>query len=253
MMSLTDKVALVTGGSRGIGRAIALRLAAAGADVVVNFAHSRGPADEVAAEIAALGRQVAVVQADVSQPDDVQAMVQWIGETFGRLNIVVSSAADHAPGPLLSATPDRFASVMTTNAGALIHLVQSAMPWLTAGPDRGKVVAVSAWGADVAMVGRGLLGASKAALEGTVRHLAFELGDRINFNVVQGGWIGSDGAQTQPDFDRPATGRANRLPLPTYDVEPNDIANVALFLASSLSDGVQGQTLVVDGGVTVRV
>jgi enoyl-[acyl-carrier protein] reductase III len=230
MIDLTGKVALVTGGSRGIGRAIALRLAEAGADVVVNFVSARATADEAAERISSLGRRVAEVQADVSEPDDVQAMLQWIGETFGRLDILVSNAAESSPGALLAATPERFTTVMNTNAGALILLVQAALPWLTANDGHGKVIAISGLAADAAVRGQGLLGASKAALESTVRQLSFELGDRgINFNAVQAGTV--DTADSA--------------------LKPEDIANTVLFLASPLSDRVQGQTLVVDGGVKV--
>ncbi|HLA85125.1 MAG TPA: SDR family NAD(P)-dependent oxidoreductase, partial [Thermoguttaceae bacterium] len=93
MIDLSGRVALVTGSSRGIGKACALRLAQAGADVVINYVTSQAAADEVAQQIAAMGRRAMVVKADVSEEDDVRAMVEHVGKTWGRLDIVVSSAA----------------------------------------------------------------------------------------------------------------------------------------------------------------
>jgi enoyl-[acyl-carrier protein] reductase III len=254
MIDLTGKVALVTGGSRGIGRAIALRLAEAGADVVLNFVAARSAADQTAEQIAALGRRVAEVQADVSEPDDVQAMLSWIGETFGRLDILVSSAADAAGGSLLETSPSRFAAAMNTNVGALILLVQAALPLLQAAEGRAKVVALSSLGADAALPGHGLLGASKAALESTVRHLALELGDRgVNFNAVQAGLVDTDATRELPNYERLLQTQAERRMTGDRALTPDDIAHAVLFLASPLSDLIQGQTVVVDGGAAVRV
>ena len=102
MIDLTDRVALVTGGSRGIGRACALRLAEAGADVVINYVTSQTAAEDVAAKVQALGRRAATVKADVGQQDDVAAMMQFVGESFGKLDILVSNAATGGFRPLLA-------------------------------------------------------------------------------------------------------------------------------------------------------
>jgi enoyl-[acyl-carrier protein] reductase III len=254
MIDLTGKVALVTGGSRGIGRAIALRLAEAGADVVVNFVAARTAADHTAGQIAALGRRVAEVQADVSEPDDIQSMLDWIGESFGRLDILVSNAADGGAGHLLDTTPEQFAAAMNTNVRALILLVQAALPLLQAGGGRSKVVALSSLGAEAAVPGFGLLGASKAALESTVRHLALELGDRgVNVNAVQAGMVDTDASRAAPEFARLLGAQAERQMTGDRSLTADDVANAVLFLASPLSDLVQGQTLTVDGGAAVRV
>jgi enoyl-[acyl-carrier protein] reductase III len=245
VIDLTGQVALVTGGSRGIGRGIALRLAQAGADVVLNFVQAREEADRTAEQIAALGRRVAEVQADVSEPEDIQAMLEWIGETFGRLNVLVSTAVDRAESRLLDATPERFTAAMNTNARALILLVQSALPWLRSSSGRGKVVAISDWSAAFAAPGWGLRGASKAAMESAVRHLALELGTQgINVNAVQVGTIDGDArGQSPQEFPHQSTERRS------FSAEA--VADAVLFLASPLSDFLQGQTLVVDGGLSV--
>lgn len=248
MIDLTGKVALVTGASRGIGKAIAIRLAEAGADVVLNFASSRSDADQAAETISALGRQVAVVQADVSQPDDIAAMMDFIGEAFGRLDILVSNAAAGDCRPLLETTPEHFQFAMNTNVQALIALVQAAMPLLNKGEGRSKIIGLSNPGAEFALPNFGLLGATKAALESTIRHLALELGPRgINFNVVQTGLIDSD----EPGFERRLARRSAGDLIGGRQLETTDVANAVLFLASPLSDLIQGQTLVVDGGAAV--
>lgn len=252
MIELTGKVALVTGASRGIGKAIALRLAEAGADIVLNFVASRNEADRTAEAIAALGRRVAVVQADVSEPDDVAAMIDFIGQNFSRLDILVNNAATSDYRPLLETTPDQFTQAMNTNVRALITLVQSAQSLLVQSPGRAKVVGLSNHGVEFALPNYGLMGASKAALESTIRHLAHELGSQgINFNVVQAGLIETDATRQAPGFDRLLARQTESIQLSDRKLEAADVANAVLFLASPLSDLVQGQTLVVDAGAAV--
>jgi enoyl-[acyl-carrier protein] reductase III len=252
MIDLTGKLALVTGGSRGIGKAIAMRLAEAGADLVLNFVSSRAAADDTAEEIAALGRRVAVVQADVSEPDDVAAMIEFIGETFGRLDILVNNAATSDYRSILDTTPEAFATAMNTNVRALISLVQAARPWLEQAQDRGKVIGISNHGAEHASLNFGLMGASKAALESTIRHLACELGPKdINFNIVQAGLVETDATREAPGFQRLFVRQAQNVLMGGRMLEASDVANAVLFLASPLSDLIQGQTLVVDAGAGV--
>lgn len=252
MIDLTGKVALVTGASRGIGKAIAVRLAEAGADIVLNFVSSRSAADQTAETIAALGRRVAVVQADVSEPDDVESMIEFVAETFGRLDILISNAAASDYRSILNTTPRQFESVMNTNVRALITLVQAARPLLAKVECQGKVVAISSHGAQFALPNYGLIGASKAALESTIRHLAFELGSEgINFNIVQAGLVETDSTRQAPGFDRLFTRQADEVLMGGRMLEATDVANAVLFLASPLSDLIQGQTLVVDAGAAV--
>lgn len=236
MIDLSGNIALVTGGSRGIGKAIALRLAEAGADIVLNFVSSRTAADETAEAIAALGRRVAVVQADVSEPEDVAAMIDFVGESFGRLDIVISNAAAGEQRPILETTPDQFTLAMNTNVGGLITLVQAARPWLAKSPARGKVIGISNHASEYALPNLGLVGASKAAMESALRHLARELGPAgINCNIVQAGLVAGHGSTLVGDRTLAAA----------------DVANAVLFLASPLSDLIQGQTLVVDAGAAI--
>jgi enoyl-[acyl-carrier protein] reductase III len=252
MIDLTGKVALVTGASRGIGRAIAVRLAEAGADVVLNFVSSRAAADRTAETIAALGRRVAVVQADVSEPDDVESMMEFVGETFGRLDILVSNAATAEYRPILDTTPEQFATAMNTNVRALLTLVRAARPLLTKGEGRSKVVGLSNYASQYALPNFGLVGATKAALESALRHMARELGpEGINFNIVQAGLVETDSTRKAPGFDRVFEQHVERVLTGGRMLEATDVANAVLFLASPLSDLVQGQTLVVDAGAAV--
>ncbi|HUQ72269.1 MAG TPA: SDR family oxidoreductase [Planctomycetaceae bacterium] len=171
MIDLTGQVALVTGASRGVGKAVALQLAAAGADIVLNFAKSRSAADDAAGEIADLGRRVAEVQADVSEPDDVAAMLDWIGESFGRLDIVVSGVSMTSPQSALRSSADVFLTSMTSDARSLLLLAQAARP-LLAKSGAGKVIAVSR--------------AASSSTQAAVRQLADELlSDGIQVNAVQ--------------------------------------------------------------------
>ncbi len=132
MIDLTGRVALVTGSSRGLGRACAIRLAEAGADVIVNYVTSRTAALETAERVMDLGRRVYVVKADVSEQDDVQSMLEYVTREIGQLDIVVSNAATGGFRPLLAANQKHFQNTFQTNVLALLYLVQAAMPLLEA-------------------------------------------------------------------------------------------------------------------------
>jgi enoyl-[acyl-carrier protein] reductase III len=254
MIDLTGKIALVTGGSRGIGRACALKLAAAGADVVINYVTSHGAALEVAKEIQALGRRVAIVKADVSEADDAAQMMEFVDRTFGQLDILVSNAATGGFRPLLALTARNFESTMRTNVLALIQLVQSGVKLLQRSQGRAKVIALSSHGSHMALPMYGVVGGSKAALESFMRHFALELGDKnINFNIVKAGLVETDSTRRIPFLDEmvEATKKYRNMTGERM-LEAEDVANAVLFLASPLSDMVQGETLTVDCGAGVR-
>src|SRR5206468_2335048 len=138
MIDLSGRVALITGSSRGMGRACAIRLAQAGADVIVNYVTSRGAAMEVAKEILALGRKVYVIKADVSEEDDVRSMFDYIKREIGRLDILVSNAATGGFRPLMASNLRHFQNTFHTNVLALLYLVQSALPLLQRSEGRSK-------------------------------------------------------------------------------------------------------------------
>jgi enoyl-[acyl-carrier protein] reductase III len=256
MIDLTGKTALVTGASRGIGRAIALRLAEAGADVVINYLSARTAAMEVAEKAAALGRRAWVVKADVSEEDDVRSMIEFVGREAGRLDILVSNAASGGFRPLLQASARQFQATMGINVLALIYLVQAALPLLelSAKGGRAKVIAISSHGSHLALPMYGLIGASKAALESLVRHLTLEIGHRgINVNVVKAGLVATDSTRLLPEAEQRFASSKDKMMTGDRVLQAEDMADAVLFLASPLSDMVQGAILTVDGGAANHV
>ncbi len=253
MIDLKNRVAIVTGGSRGIGRATALRLAEAGADVIINYITSQSSAREVADQITALGRRAAIVKADVSEPEDIQALVEFVGQSFGKIDILVSNAASGGFRQIMEATPKHFDAAMKTNVQALMLLTQACVPWMTDETQRRKIVALSSHGSHLALPAYGLIGASKAALESLCRHLALELGNcGINVNVVLAGLVETDSTRMFPGSEEAFATIAARRLVNGRPLTPQEVANAVLFLASPMSDLVQGQTLIIDGGETLR-
>ena len=249
MISLQDRTALVTGASRGIGRACALRLAEAGADVIINYVTSQAAAKEIAEQVQSLGRRAAVVKADVSEPEDVKAMLEFVKDRFGGLDIVISNAATGGFRPLIESTPAHFEATMNVNVRATLVLAQESLPLLKRTEGRSKLIALSSHGSHLALPHYGLIGASKAALESLVRHLALEMGPLgINCNVVLAGLVETDSTRRIPNSELIFAGAQAKRMTGSRSLTPIDVADVVLFLASPLSDLVQGQTIVVDGG-----
>ncbi len=254
MIDLSKKVALVTGASRGIGRASALRLAAAGADVVVNYVTSQAAAMEVATEIERLGRRAYVVKADVGEQEDIESMVDWIGTTVGQLDIIVSNAATGGFRPLLAAKVQHFHTTINTNVLALVHLVRAGLPLLAREEGRAKVIAISSHGSHMALPMYGVIGGSKAALESIARHLTLEVGHRgVNVNVLKAGLVETDSTRNIPFADQMFAGRTEKAMMGNRVLTADDVADVVLFLASPLSDLIQGETVTVDGGAAIHV
>lgn len=256
MIDLTGRVALVTGSSRGIGRACALKLAEAGADVVVNYvsANSQAAAMEVAEAIRDMGRNAAVVRADVSERDDVDSMIEFVKLEFGALDILVSNAATGGFRPLVATTDRNFDAAMHINVRPIIYLVQAALPLLEQSDGRAKVIALSSHGAAIALPMYATIGSSKAALEAMMRHWALEMGDRgINFNTIRAGLVETDSTRRIPNAEAIFAGRIHKSMTGDRFLEDEDVANVVLYLASPLSDLIQGETITVDGGAAVHV
>ncbi len=243
---LAGKIALVTGASRGVGRAIALRLAEEGADVIINYLRKGKAAREVAAAIEAMGRRVRVVKANVSDPADIQRLVDEARD-FGGLDIVVSNAASGVMEPVLAITEKHWQHTLNTNARAFLTLVQKSVPLLTA-RGGGAIVALSSSGARRVADGYALVGTSKAALESLVRYAAVELAPRgIVVNAVSPGLIDTDAAHFLPNADEllaqvHAATPAGRL------VTVEDVADVVAFLCSPRAKMIVGQTIILDGG-----
>jgi enoyl-[acyl-carrier protein] reductase III len=249
MFELEGKTALITGGSRGIGRAIALGLAENGVDIVVNYVRHRKDAEATVAAIEEKGVRCLAVKANVAREADVDRMFEEIGKTYDRLDILVSNAASGVLKPVMELTPRHWDWAMDINARALLSLSQHAVRMMKKG---GRIMAVSSLGAVRAVPNYTVVGSSKAALESLVRHLAVELGPRgITVNTISAGVVDTDALKKFPNRDEIISESLRRTPLGCLTT-PEDVANLALFLCSDLSGMINGQTLVVDGGYAIQ-
>lgn len=248
-MDLSGKVALVTGSSRGIGRAIAIRLAQAGATVAINYFRHRSKAEETAEAIREQGSKALIIGANVADETDVAKMFNVIQENFGRLDVLVSNAASGILKSALELNLRYWRWTLDINAGCLLPLAQGAVTLMA---DRGGcIVAVSSLGAVRAIPNYAAVGASKAALESLIRHLAVELAPRgIRINAVSAGLVETDAVKHFPNHDQMISESLRRTPARRL-TEPDDVANVVLYLCSDLAKMIVGQTVVVDGGYSI--
>jgi enoyl-[acyl-carrier protein] reductase III len=246
---LANKIAFVTGGVRGIGRAIALKLAAAGCDVAIVYHTSQEEAETVCQAISEMGRRVLALQADVSEPESVADTFATFREKFSRrLDIIVSNAAIGVLRPALKLTLKHWRRCMETNALALNLLAQEAVPLMCKG---GRIIALSSLGASRAIPHYAFIGASKAALESVARSLAQELGPQgIRVNTVSAGVVDTDALKYFPNREQLLAEYARRTPAgPT--LTPEDVANAVYLLCLPEAEMITGHTLVVDGGFCV--
>jgi len=245
---LAGKVALVSGGARGIGRAIALKLASAGCDVAVNYYNSATEAEALCAEIRAKGRRAAAIQGSVGIPDSVDEIFAAFGKEWQHLDILVSNAASGVLKPTVEMTLKHWRWCMETNALALNLLTQRALPLMSTG---GRIVALSSLGAQRAMPGYGFIGASKAALESLARALAQELGPRgIRVNTVSAGVVDTDALAYFPNREDLLANFAQRTPAGPV-LTPDDVAGAVYLLCLPEAAMINGHTLVVDGGFAI--
>lgn len=254
-MNLKNKVALVTGSGRGIGKAIALHFAKRGADVIINFFRNRAPAEETAREVEKLGRQALVVKADVGDLDDLSRLFDEVNKKFGGLDIFVHNAASGYNRPAMEQKPRGWDWTMNINARALLFAAQHAVP-LMEKRGGGKIVSISSAGSGRVLPDYVVVGASKAAIEALTRYLGVELISRgINVNAVSPGVVETEalnhfasmGGQEniiQKFIQQVPAGRL---------ISPEEVAEVVAFLCSPAAAMIVGQMLVVDGGYTLPI
>jgi NAD(P)-dependent dehydrogenase (short-subunit alcohol dehydrogenase family) len=249
-LTLDGKVALITGASRGIGKAIALRFAQAGARVVVS-SRKLDSVQAVAAEIEAAGGQALAVQAHVGQPDDVVALVARALEAYGRIDITVNNAATNPHfGPLLTADEGQWDKIMDTNAKGAFRVCKAVVPVMEA-QGGGKIINLVSLAGLRPPPGMGLYGISKAAVIALTQQLAMELGQaNIQVNAIAPGVIKTRFSQLLWQTPDIAGSILSRTPLGRFG-EPEDVAGLALFLASPASDFISGAVFVIDGGLNV--
>ena len=249
-LRLRGKRALVTGSSRGIGRAIALSLAEFKVDVAINFFRNRAAAEEVAREIEARGARALLVKGNVANEEHVGRMFDEIEQAWGGLDMLISNAASGVLKPVDDLTLHHFHWTMDINAFALLPLVQAFLRL----PSRAEkiVVAVSSLGAIRAIPNYTAVGASKAALESMVRHLASELAPRgVRVNAVSAGTVDTDALKHFPNRDTLLEESRQRTPAGRL-IEPQDVANAVVFLCTEYASMIHGQVLLVDGGYSIR-
>lgn len=244
---LAGKVALVTGASRGIGRAVALRLAADGARVGVNYAQNRAAAEETAAAITQAGGEALLLPADVADKAAVDAMFTSLADAWRRLDILVNNAGITRDTLLLRMGEEAWDAVLATNLrGAYLCAKAALRPMLRGG---GRIINISSVVGQIGNPGQANYAAAKAGLIGFTMALAREVASRnITVNAVAPGYIATDmTAQIKPEY---ATKLQEMIPLGRLG-QPEEIAELVAFLASDRAAYITGQTIRVDGGLVM--
>lgn len=245
---LAGKVAVVTGASKGIGSAIALELAAAGAAVVVNYSSSKEGADRVVAQIVKQGGRAIAVQANLSQQADVQRLFAETKQQFDRLDVLVNNAGIYDFQPLESITAEHFHKQFDLNVLGLLFATQEAAKLF--GQDGGSVINISSVAATSAVPGGSVYAATKGAVNSLTRSLASELGARkIRVNAINPGMVETEGVHStgiaESDFRKQIE---SQTPLGRIG-QPQDIGPAAVFFASDDSAWITGETLYISGGM----
>jgi len=245
-IDLTGKVALVTGGSRGIGRAIAIGLAKAGADVTLTYASNATAAEAVVAEISADGGKAAAIGFDVADPAAAKAAVDTLAKTKGGLHIVVANAGISVDGLAMRYKDDDLEKTFRTNVFGAFYLARASIyPMMKS--RWGRLIFIGSVVGEAGNAGQAAYSASKAALEGLAKSLAKEVASRnITSNVVAPGYIESDMTNALSDAVKEAV-KAN-IPLGSVGL-PEDVANAVVFLASDRARYITGQVMGVNGGM----
>ncbi len=247
-IDLGGKVALVTGASRGIGRATATVLAGCGAAVIVNYRGQAEAAAEVVAQIEAAGGRATAVQADVSDGGDVDRLVKTVTDTYGSLDILVNNAGIARDNLLLRMKDDEWDSVIDTNLRGTYLLTKAVLrPMMRA--RRGRIITITSVVGLLGNAGQANYAAAKAGLIGFTKSVAREMASRgITANAVAPGFVETDITAGLSDSVREAALAA--IPLGRW-AQPEEVANVVAFLSSDAAAYITGQTLAVDGGMTM--
>ncbi len=253
-LPLKGKIALVTGSGRGIGRAIALRLAQDGADLVINFMRNQNPAEEVASLIREIGQRAVVVQANVAKSEDVDRLFEVVDREYGGLDIFINNAASGFNRPIMEQKVMGWDWTLNVNARGFLLCVQKAVP-LMEKRGGGHIVAISSPGSQRVMPDYVAVGASKAALEALTRYTAVEMAPKnIVVNAVSPSLVETDALKHFASLSNSdtipraiANTPAGRL------VTPEDIAGVISFLCSPAAFMIRGQVITIDGGYTLIV
>lgn len=247
-MLLKGKVALITGGSRGIGRAITLKMASEGADVIINFFRKRDTAESTAEAARNKGVTAHIIKANLAEPEKIDRMFAEIEEKFGRLDILINNAASGVARTAMELDSDGWDWTMNINARAGLLCAQRAAKLMKNG---GAIVNISSLGSRLVVPVYTAVGVSKAALEALTRYLAIELASKgIRVNAVSAAAVETEALKlytTAPNLPRPMVTNtpAGRM------VQPEDVADVVAFLCSDAAAMIRGQIIVIDGGLSL--
>lgn len=251
-MRLKGKTALVTGSGRGIGRAIALKLARCGADVVINFFRNRKPAEETVKACEAYGVRVHLIKADVGKLERLKKMFEEIEEVFGGLDILINNAASGYNRPIEKQREKGWDWTLNINARSHLFAAQYALP-LMQKRNGGVILSISSLGAQFVLPQYVVVGTSKAAAEAITRYIAVEFAEyNIRANTISAGLVATDALLhfsvgtdvVQRAIERTPAGRV---------CTPEDIADLAAFLCSDDAVMIRGQTIVIDGGASLSM
>lgn len=244
------KKALITGGSRGIGKAIALELASNGVDCVINYLRNEEAANEVKKALEEKGVKAHLVQGNVGDADEIKKLIQETSDFFGgTLDIFVHNAALGAFKPVLDLKPNQWDMSFNINVKALYLAAKQLVPMMEG--RNSKILSISSLGSISYIPDYGAIGISKAAMENLIRYLAVELAPKkIRVNAVSGGPIDTDALKMFPKYDQMVEDCLRRTPAGRLGA-PEDIAKVIAFLCSEQSSWIVGQTLIADGGMSL--
>lgn len=246
--SLHGKVALITGGARGIGSATAKKLAASGCDIALNYYNSSDLAEKLCEELREMGVNAQAIQGNVSDPSSVEEIFKQFNQHFSHLDILINNAASGVLKPALEMSVKHWRWCMEINALALVLVAQKAKSLLRTG---GRVIALSSLGSERAIPNYAFIGASKAALESLVRSLSIEFAPQgVSVNTVSAGAVDTDALKHFPNREQ-VLQKALDLSLSGRHINPDDVANVIYLLCLPEAEMIKGQTVYVDAGYSI--
>jgi enoyl-[acyl-carrier protein] reductase III len=250
MNNLAGKSAVITGSGRGIGRGIALALAARGCNIAVNFFRHREDAEQTAAEVAALGVKAAVIKANVAKEEEVRGLVDAAAQQLGGVDIFVGNAASGVIKPLSAIDAKAWDWTLNINARSILFGAQAAVPYMRQ-RGWGRIITITSIGSRRVFPEYGVVGVSKAAIETVTRYLAVELApENIIANCISPGVVLTGALDFFPRRDAMISHAEQHTPAGRL-VTPEDVGNVAAWLCSEEARMIVGQTIEVDGGYSL--